>query len=109
MTSRSDQGGPLRSEFADDAEMRELIEFYLDELSRKVSAIEACLACDDSKGIERMAHRLKGSSAGYGFSPIGEAAGELEAAIRQDTDASVVELTGQLLELCARALMTEPD
>ncbi len=105
MSHREDRG-PLRSELEHDAEMRELIEFYLDELQRKVTLIEEYLAQNDAQGVEMVAHQLKGSSIGYGYPQIGESAGEVESALRggAQTD-SIRELTEHLLELCARALM----
>lgn len=107
MTSRTEQGRPLPSEMAGDIEMRELIEFYLEELSRKVDTIHDCLARDDRQGIRRIAHQLRGSSIGYGYPTIGEAATDLEDALHDaSTDADQARvLTDRLLDLCSRALM----
>ncbi|MCA9282665.1 MAG: Hpt domain-containing protein [Phycisphaerales bacterium] len=109
MMSRTKADEPLRSEFAGDAEMHELIEFYLEELTRKVATIESCLKLDDAGGIQMVAHQLKGSSVGYGYPSIGEVAGELEAALRSGSKDLVQGLTDQLLGLCSRALMSGAD
>lgn len=106
MMSHVRESGPLRSELEHDAEMHELIEFYLDELQRKVTLIEGYLGREDAQGVEMVAHQLKGSSVGYGYPLIGESAGDLESALRGGAHRdSVRELTDRLLELCARALM----
>ncbi len=99
---------PLLSTMANDAEMNELIEFYLEELRRKVTAVEKCLSDNDSHGIRMIAHQLKGSSVGYGFPTIGDSANTLESELMSSSSLTEYsrELTDQLLELCSRALMS---
>lgn len=102
--SKSDGGHEaVRSEFANDPDMAELIEYFVSEMPKRVDAIDACLRDNRMDELRRLAHQLKGASAGYGFSPIGDAARRLESdldgraaldRIRADVD--------QLVGLCQR-------
>lgn len=58
--------------------MAELVDLFVGELSRRVNELQECCAQNDWNSIRRLAHQLKGASAGYGFAPVGIAAGELE-------------------------------
>jgi HPt (histidine-containing phosphotransfer) domain-containing protein len=78
------EGGhtPLRSRFADDPEMRELVLWFLGDLERRVSAIRSALDTHDAARLRVLAHQLSGSATGYGFEEIGEAARRVESEIR---------------------------
>lgn len=93
----------LRSEFAGDPEMAELIEYFVSEMPRRVDAIGACLRDNRFEDLRRLAHQLKGASAGYGFGPIGDAARRLESDL--DSRAAVDRIRAdvdQLVGLCQR-------
>lgn len=78
------EGGltPLRSRFADDPEMRELVLWFLGDLERRVGAIRSALDAHDASRLRMLAHQLSGSAQGYGFEEIGEAARRVESEIR---------------------------
>lgn len=73
---------PLRSRFADDPEMRELVLWFLGDLERRVGAIRSALDAHDATRLRMLAHQLSGSAQGYGFEEIGEAARRVESEIR---------------------------
>jgi HPt (histidine-containing phosphotransfer) domain-containing protein len=96
-------GAPIRSDFAGDPDMAELIEYFVSELPERAAAVNDCLRDNRWEDLRRLAHQLKGASGGYGFGPLGEAAAALEHdldaqaeldAIRRDVD--------ELLSLCGR-------
>lgn len=76
--------GPLRSEYADDPEMAELVELFVSELPARLAALESAWKSGDSHTLRRMAHQLKGAGSGYGFPTVSDAAGEVESAIAGD-------------------------
>lgn len=80
-SSRAGAVGPLRSAYADDPEMAELVELFVSELPERLAALEAAWTSGDSQTLRRMAHQLKGAGAGYGFPVVSDAAGEVETAI----------------------------
>lgn len=100
---------PLVSTLANDPEMVELVQYFLDEIGDRITTIQTAARSNDIAGLRTVAHQLKGAAAGYGFEPISEAAGELERLI-DATDA--LEVTGaiqqqvdELVDLCRRASM----
>jgi HPt (histidine-containing phosphotransfer) domain-containing protein len=97
---------PLKSRFADDPEMSELIVFFVDELPSRVEAIRAAWRARQIETLTRLVHQLKGASAGYGFEPIGDAAGAIERQLRTPAGPGARPLQSgidQLTDLCARA------
>lgn len=94
---------PLRSEFADDPEMSELIGFFVEELPERLDRLMDSWRDQRFEELQRIAHQLKGASGGYGFSPVGEAAARLENSIK--TEAAMEQLqqdVDSLLNLCRR-------
>jgi len=97
--------GSIHSEFASDAEMLELVQEFVGELPQRIEELNDAWHEADSESLERLAHQLKGASAGYGFGVLGEAAARLEATIKAaDRDLSAVASEfDELVNLCARA------
>lgn len=100
---------PLQSTLADDADMAELVQFFVQEMADRVQAIRNAAQQNDVAQLRTIAHQLKGAAGGYGFSPISQSAAELEALI--DSANPGHELTSlrsqvdELIELCRRASM----
>jgi HPt (histidine-containing phosphotransfer) domain-containing protein len=102
--------GPLRSEFAGDPEMKELIELFLQELPVRIESIRAAMETGDATALKRLAHQLRGASAGYGYPTLGTAAGAVEDRIKAlGAEAAPQTLTkigaevGALVDMCRRA------
>ncbi len=100
---------PLLSTFAGDPEMEELVSMFVNELPDRVAAIRSTFDTADFSSLRRLAHQLKGASAGYGFAPVGEAAGDLEAALtnlpHSTTEPELKQITrlvNELTDLCQR-------
>ena len=93
------------SEFADDPDMQELVELFRFELPERIAALEASLDRGDTDALARLAHQLKGASAGYGFPTLGEAAAQVERDARHvPTDIHrLADSTNDLVDLCRRA------
>ncbi|MFG0256281.1 MAG: Hpt domain-containing protein [Phycisphaerales bacterium JB043] len=94
---------PIRSEFADDADMIELIEYYVSELPEKVKSLTECLETNKLDELRRLAHQMKGASGGYGFTPVGEVAAQLEQAIDGEDDIQRIQNNvEELIAMCRR-------
>ncbi|MBX3394629.1 MAG: Hpt domain-containing protein [Phycisphaerae bacterium] len=94
----------LVSELSNDADMIELVEFFIAELPKRVGAMSEALAARDWATLARVAHQLKGAAGGYGFPAITDAAGALEESIKASE--SIDRLAGhlrQVADLCERA------
>lgn len=105
MPERQPQASPIYSEFNDDADMLELVRAFVDEMPDRITQLEAAWRDHDTATIKTVAHQLKGASAGYGFTVVGQAAAELESAvqsIRSDLASAQSEFDA-LVDLCRRA------
>lgn len=69
---------PIRSEFCSDPEMREIVEIYVVEMPQRVATLTGHWEAQQLEELRRLAHQIKGASAGYGFPSIGSAAGLVE-------------------------------
>lgn len=69
---------PIFSQLADDADMAELVEMFVNELPNRVESLLSHWQNRDFRELRRLAHQIKGSSGGYGFSQLGRAAAQLE-------------------------------
>ncbi|MEM1186187.1 MAG: Hpt domain-containing protein [Planctomycetota bacterium] len=97
-------GEPVRSVFADDPEMVELVELFVSELPDRVRAISDAAREGRAGDLRDLAHQLKGAAGGYGFGIVSEAAAEVEAPLRSggvDLN-SVRSKVDDLVDLCSR-------
>ena len=96
---------PLRSEFADDQDMVELIAYFIEELEHRVQALSGALIDGDGRSLRTLAHQLKGAAAGYGYPSITDVAAQIEHELLQDEGqvSDVVERVEELITLCRRA------
>ncbi len=109
MSTYPDAATPLRSELADDPEMVELIELFVEELPNRLEAIGEALAAGDWSELSRLAHQLRGAGAGYGFDPISDSAATLEDTVELGGEpdlASIRNCVNELSRLCERARAT---
>lgn len=100
-----DPQGPLLSEFAGDADMAELIDYFISELQERVDSLAEAWREHDVRRLRTLAHQLKGAAGGYGFPIITERAAELESALQCDgmEPESLCAKLESLLNVCRRA------
>ena len=105
MPEPANTGGPLKSEFASDPDMMELVREFVQELPDRISTLQSAWRDANADVVGRVAHQLKGASAGYGFAPVGDAAAKLEKAIKSVNDdlSSVKREFDELIAMCNRA------
>jgi len=104
--ARSEGGrakGELRSKFADDPDMVDLIEDFVAGLAGQVKRMREALTHRHLEELQRLAHQLKGAGGSYGYPALTEAAKILEGAAREgDLEAARLALTR--LESLSRAV-----
>lgn len=102
----------VRSQFADDPEMSELVALFVTDLPERVAALMAAWDDRDAVALARLTHQMKGAAPGYGFDILGEAAGRIEHRLRDADDPGVIldEIkrdVDELVNLCRRAILPE--
>ncbi|MEI7658394.1 MAG: Hpt domain-containing protein [Phycisphaerae bacterium] len=103
-------GPPVRSQFASDPEMRELVMMFVEELPQRMQALTDALKAQQWDVVHRISHQLKGASAGYGFPTVGTAAAKVEDVVKagpiatQQSLAQLTESVNQLTGLCKRVM-----
>ncbi len=101
---------PLRSQLVNEPDMKGLVEIFVEELPARIESLRSAWSSRAFADVQRIAHQLRGASAGYGFPTIGQAAARLEDAVRQagaDLGAGAESLQHQvneLAQLCSRAV-----
>ena len=93
-------GGALRSEFADDPEMMELIETFVEKLPEKVQLMRAALTHRQLGELQRLAHQLKGAGGSYGYPALTDVAKRIEDAARAGDEESAGLALTRLEQLC---------
>ena len=98
---------PIKSEFADDPEMAELVDMFASELADRMENVRRAVESGDIDMVRTIAHQLKGSAAGYGFPSLGAVAASVESAAvqqrREEADTETLKTRVQeLLELSQR-------
>jgi len=91
-------GGPI------DAELLELVNLFVSELSQEVDEMRAALARDDLSRLGVLAHRLKGAAGSYGFPSLTTHASTLEQQAKAGASKPDLERDLQrIADLCAAA------
>ncbi len=98
----------LVSDYAQDADMRELVELFVSELPARIEAFRAARNEQRLGDLRRLAHQMKGAAGGYGFPSMGRAAAVLEASLKQPEPPELDRLRAELdalIGLCDRAIL----
>lgn len=103
MPGEKDGKGCLRSEFAGDPDMQELIRFFVSAMPDRIRSLEDSFREQRLSDLRVIAHQLKGASAGYGFRSVGDAARTLEDDLKQARGLETIRAdVEELLGLCRR-------
>lgn len=95
---------PLFSDFADDAEMIEIIEPFVMSLAERIETMQQALNAADYESLSCVAHQLKGAAGGYGYPSISDAAKSVELGARsQQPVDSLRSSIARVASLCAGA------
>ena len=93
----------LRSEFADDPDMADIVGLFVRELPQRLEAMHSALISGEIEQVRVLAHQLKGAAGGYGFPKLGEAAALVDQGVKEGCDANVIRSrVGMLSAIAAR-------
>jgi HPt (histidine-containing phosphotransfer) domain-containing protein len=93
---------PLRSEYAEDENFRELLEAFVDTFPEKLRSMAELFRGGKIDELGRLAHQLKGAAGGYGFPEISAAAALVQDACHDGDAARVDQAMNDLIEMLAR-------
>lgn len=85
-----------------DEALAPIVPTYLDNRRRDLPAMRAALARADFEAIALLAHRMKGTGQGYGFSAISGIGARLEKAAQAQDAPSVADCLDELEDYLAR-------
>jgi histidine phosphotransfer protein HptB len=94
---------PVYSRLANDPDLADIVEMFVDEMPERVENLLHCLDEKNWNELRQAAHQLKGAAGSYGFEPISPCASRVESAIRNnEPEERIREAVMELVELCGR-------
>jgi HPt (histidine-containing phosphotransfer) domain-containing protein len=93
----------LYSSLADDPDLGEIVDLFVEEMPGRIDKLTECVIRGDWDQLGRYAHQMKGACGSYGFHQLTPSAARLEQAARQDPEeAAIREAVEDLVALCQR-------
>jgi len=94
---------PIVSDFADDEDMIDLIEWFAADLKHDITRVEQAFEDGDTEVLKTITHQLKGSAGSYGFPTITQQAGRLESCMREGASREDLEReVREFVRMCRR-------
>jgi len=93
---------PIRSEFALDADFREVLEAFVEALPERCRLLTELHRNGSLDELGRQAHQLKGAGGGYGFPEISAAGAKLQHACSGQGPTHVEQCLAELLDVLGR-------
>ncbi len=87
-----------------DPDIADLVPQYLHRRRAELGDLHAALQAADTVTLQRMAHRIKGTAAGYGCVELGDLATELDAAARSGDLRAAERTVATMADWLARAV-----
>lgn len=101
MDSSAATSQALFSTLAEDPDLAEIVEMFVDEMPERIENILNCLESENWDGLRRASHQLKGAAGSYGFPTITPCAGVLEAAVKQSKpEDEIRKAVDELVAMC---------
>jgi histidine phosphotransfer protein HptB len=100
---------PLYSPLANDPDLGEIVDMFVDEMPERVTLIQQLLEASDWEGVRRAAHQLKGSAGSHGFMPISPVAATVEQSVTTGQPEEDIRRAAEALcEMCGRVRAGTP-
>jgi histidine phosphotransfer protein HptB len=100
---------PLYSPLANDPDLGEIVEMFVDEMPERLTLIQQLLDASDWDGVRRAAHQLKGSAGSHGFTPISPVAATVEHLVTaRQPEEEIRKAVEALCDMCGRVRAGTP-
>ena len=93
---------PIRSEFAEDPDFRDLLEAFVEAIPERRRLLAELHRSGSLEELGRQAHQVKGAGGGYGFPQISAAGADLQHACRAQDAVRIEQALTRLLDLLGR-------
>jgi HPt (histidine-containing phosphotransfer) domain-containing protein len=101
--------GAVVSTLDAELELDDLVAEFVEELPKRLAAIEQALADANLNALKRLTHQLKGSAGGFGFAPITQAAKRVEQQATSGADIESLRTSLDELATLVRRVSVKPD
>ena len=99
----------LYSTMADDPDLGEIVDMFVDEMPDRIANLLAQFESGNWEELRRAAHQLKGAAGSYGFDTISPSAANLEDSLSDGKpEAEIQKAADSLVALCQRATSGTP-
>lgn len=104
MIENTTKSAPIYSTLANDPDLGELVEMFVDEMPGRIEKIIDLLNNSQWEELRRAAHQLKGAAGSYGFLEISPMAAIVEDRIRSKRPEEEIRTAVELLcDMCQNA------
>lgn len=104
MTGMVEREEPLYSTLAQDPDLCDIVDLFVQEMPERINALAGQTGVADWEQLRRTAHQIKGAAGSYGFTPITQRAAKLEDLIRESRpEDEIRQAVEDLIDLCRRA------
>lgn len=101
----SSSTGPVRSEFADDPDYRDILVEFMKALPDRGAGLLAAHCSGQPDQLRTQAHQLKGAGGGYGFPELSQLAAALEGACKAHDPSQIAEALERLVGYMSRVTL----
>jgi len=100
----------LFSTLAEDPDLGEIVDMFVDEMPDRIETLLESFESQDWESLRRASHQLKGAAGSYGFAPITPAAGSVEAAVKEARPEDEIRLVlDELVSMCRNVRTGTPS
>lgn len=99
----------LYSSLADDPDLAEIIEMFVEEMPERTGHLYRALEEANWEALSRLAHQMKGACGSYGFHQLTPSAARVETAVRSgEEEGAIRQAVEALATLCQRVRAGSP-
>ena len=98
----------IYSDLANDPDLAELVEMFVEEMPERIARLVATWEARDLENLTRLAHQLKGSAGSYGFHEITPFAFQLERAAKEGGSEEIARDLQDLVSICQQVRSGSP-
>ncbi len=91
-----------------DPDIADLVPQFLENRNKDLLSLEELLASKNTTAISQLAHKIKGSAAGYGFTELSRIAAEMEVSAKKENLPEIQKLYKEAREYLATVVVIYP-